>query len=128
MTRSDAGRKGGLITLERYGRDQLAEWGKLGGRPRLPTYDDIRQQQLPEQNNNHKEATGPPGGDNLVLLKKSAKDKLRRRSSGIPEIPQAGTAQETPHEQFGMRTQSRYLRKWRRRPKCLSIRNGMLRL
>ena len=98
MTRADSGRKGGLTTLERHGKDQLRTWGKLGGRPRLPTYDDIRQQQLREQNNNHKEAMGSPGGDNLVLLKKLVKNKLRRRSSGIPEIPQAGTAQETPRE------------------------------
>jgi len=32
-TRAESGRKGGLTTLERYGRDQLAEWGQLGGRP-----------------------------------------------------------------------------------------------
>jgi hypothetical protein len=58
MTRRDSGRIGGLVTLERYGKDQLRTWGKLGGRPRSPTYDDIRivntkrkQQSLLEQNN-----------------------------------------------------------------------------
>ena len=29
-----AGRKGGLTTLQRYGRDQLVAWGQLGGRPK----------------------------------------------------------------------------------------------
>jgi len=90
-----AGRKGGVTTLQRYGRDQLAAWGKRGGRPRALTYDEIRQQQRLEQNNNHKEGKGPSG--NLTDLKTLY--KLRHRSSGIPEIPQAGTAQETPREQ-----------------------------
>ena len=40
-TKADSGRKGGTITLERYGRDQLAAWGRLGGRPRSRTYTDI---------------------------------------------------------------------------------------
>ena len=96
-TRRDSGRKGGTTTLKRYGRDQLREWGKRGGRPRNPTYDDIRQQQLLERNNNnHKEVKGPPG-NNVRTLKML--HKLRRRSSGIDEMPQAGTAQETPREQ-----------------------------
>ena len=92
----DSGRKGGLATLQRYGRDQLADWGKLGGRPRALTYDEIQQQRRLERNNNHKEGMGPPG-KNLRTLK--ARHKLRRRSTGIDEIPQAGTAQETPREQ-----------------------------
>lgn len=96
-TRRDSGRKGGLVTLERYGRDQLRDWGKLGGRPRAQTYDEIRQQQRLEQNkNNHKEGMGPPG-KNLRTL--NARYKLRQQSTGIDETPQAGTAQETPREQ-----------------------------
>lgn len=94
-TRVDSGRKGGTVTLQRYGRDQLAEWGKLGGRPRNLTYDDIRQQQLLEQNNNHKEVKGPPG--DISHLRKLY--KLRHGSSAIPEIVQVGTAQVTPREQ-----------------------------
>ena len=31
---SHAGRKGGRTTVKRYGRTQLREWGKRGGRPR----------------------------------------------------------------------------------------------
>jgi len=92
-TRRDSGRKGGTTTLKRYGRDQLREWGKRGGRPRNPAYDDIRQQQLLERsNNNHKEVKGPPG--NLGELRKLY--KLRHRSNGIPEIAEAGTGHETP--------------------------------
>lgn len=93
-TRRDSGRKGGTVTLERYGRDQLAEWGKLGGRPRSRTYDDIRQQQRMERNNN-KEGMGSPGGANLGLLRRAY--KLRGRSSPSETAP-AGTAQETPRE------------------------------
>ena len=96
MTRADAGRLGGTVTLQRYGKDQLATWGRLGGRPRALTYDEIRQQQRLERNNNNKEVTGPPG-KNLRTL--NAHYKLRRRSSGIDEMPQAGIAQETPREQ-----------------------------
>lgn len=97
MTRAEAGRRGGTVTLERYGRNQLVEWGKRGGRPRLPTYDDIRQRQLLEQNtNNNKEAKDPPGELTLSQLKK--RYRLRDRSSPIPEMIQAGTANETPRE------------------------------
>jgi hypothetical protein len=91
----EAGRKGGNVTLQKHGREQLRDWGKLGGRPRNPTYDDIRQRQLLEQNkNNNKEVTDPPG--DLSHLRKLY--KLRRGSSAIPEIVQAGTANETPRE------------------------------
>ena len=93
-TKADSGRKGGTITLERYGRDQLAAWGKLGGRPRSRTYDDIRQRQLLEQRNNHKEAKGLPG--NVSELKRVF--KLRGRSSPSAESEPAGMAQETPRE------------------------------
>jgi len=92
----EAGRKGGQTTLARYGSDQLADWGKLGGRPRTLTYDEIRQQRRRERNDNHKEGMGPPS-KNLRTL--NARYKLRRRSTGIDETPQAGTAQETPREQ-----------------------------
>ena len=29
----NAGSKGGKKTVKKYGREQMAEWGKLGGRP-----------------------------------------------------------------------------------------------
>ena len=89
MTRVEAGRIGGTVTLERYGRNQLAEWGKLGGRPHSPTYQDIlRRRQLQEQNNGHKQKeviTGPPG--NLKGLKKQY--AARYGSSGDNGIQEA---------------------------------------
>ena len=93
-TKADSGRKGGCVTLKRYGRDQLTTWGKRGDRPRAQTYDEIRQQQRLEQNNN-KEATGT-SGKNLRTLK--AHLKLSQRSTD-GETVQAGIAQETPHGQ-----------------------------
>lgn len=95
MTRRDSGRKGGTVTLERYGRDQLAEWGKRGGRPKSQTYDDIRQRELRERNNN-KEVKGFPGTSNLGTLKELY--KARGRSSPIGETEPAGITQETPQE------------------------------
>jgi hypothetical protein len=93
LTRRDSGRKGGLTTLKRYGRDQLVEWGKLGGRPRSLGYDDIRQQQLAERGNNNNEEVnpGPPG--NLSSLRRLY--RLRQRSTA-PEIQEAGITKATP--------------------------------
>ena len=34
LTISEVARMGGRATLKKYGRKQLREWGKLGGRPR----------------------------------------------------------------------------------------------
>ena len=31
---SKAGRKGGQAVVKKYGKKQLRQWGKLGGRPR----------------------------------------------------------------------------------------------
>lgn len=70
----EAGRLGGYATLARYGREQMREWGRGGGRPRARTYDDIRQQQRPEQQSTD-EVTGSPG--NLRELR--ALYRLRRQ-------------------------------------------------
>ena len=95
-TRRDSGRKGGTTTLERYGRAQLAEWGRLGGRPRSLTYDDIRQEQSRGRNNNNEKEVnkGIPG--NLGELKRLYK---RRGSSAYPETQEAGTTHETPRSE-----------------------------
>ena len=95
MTHAEAGRLGGQQTLKRYGPNWLRERGKLGGRPRAQTYDEIRQQQRHERNNNHKEAMGTPSG-NLRMLR--ARFRLRQRSTDGKTV-QAGTAQKTPTEQ-----------------------------
>ena len=34
LTISEVARMGGRATVKKYGRKQLREWGKLGGRPR----------------------------------------------------------------------------------------------
>lgn len=95
-TRRDSGRKGGTTTLERYGRDQLAEWGKLGGRPRNPTYDDIRQEQSRGRNNNNEKEVNKGTTGHLNELKRLYK---RRGSSADPEITEAGTTHETPRSE-----------------------------
>jgi len=33
LTITEVARRGGLSTLKKYGKRQLREWGKLGGRP-----------------------------------------------------------------------------------------------
>ena len=97
MTRADAGRLGGTVTLQRYGKEQLTTWGKLGGRPRALTYHDIIRQRQRLELNNKKEVQGPPGSHDLRKLRKRL--NLRHGSNGVNEIPEAGTAQETPREQ-----------------------------
>jgi len=92
--RADSRRKGGLVTLQRYGREQLRDWGKLGGRPRLPTHDEIRQQRLLEQDNNNDKEVIQGSPSSLTQLRRQY--KLRQRSNGNLEIPEAGIAQNTP--------------------------------
>ena len=97
-TKSDSGRKGGLATLGRYGRDQLAEWGKRGGRPRDMSCDEkLQQRRIKRQHiamtDNKEVRKGPP--NSLRLL--NAHYKLRQRSTD-GEIEPAELAQETPQE------------------------------
>jgi len=90
-TRKDSGRKGGLTTLTRYGKAQLREWGRLGGRPRNPDYGDIRQRQVLEKQNNE-EVPGPPG--NLSQLKR--RYQLHAAGRAANQIQEAGDAPKTP--------------------------------
>jgi hypothetical protein len=96
MTKADAGRLGGTVTLQKYGREWLRQQGVKGGRPRSRAYDDIRQRQLLEQNNK-KEVMGFPG----TLREQKRLFAARQRSNGVmvTSIEEAGIAQETPHEQ-----------------------------
>lgn len=93
-TRRESGRKGGLVTLERYGKAQLRAWGRLGGRPRNPDYDDIRQRQTLEKQNNGKEVNseGPPATITQLrrLYKLQAAESSgepNTRGGGCPENP-----------------------------------------
>ena len=105
MTKREAGRRGGQATLERYGIDQLREWGRLGGRPRLLTYDDIMQLQRLENNRNG--GNGLPG----TLQQLKALYKLRQRSTGgTPQNTEAGVAQNP--------TRATPARKERSKPRC----------
>jgi len=62
------------------------ECGRLGGRPRLPTLAEIRQQELLEAQENKKEVMGIPGRlpDNLKELRRLY--KLCQRSTGHKQI------------------------------------------
>lgn len=46
MTKREAGRIGGRTTFARYGSAGMAARGRLGGRPKLATFDDIRRQSV----------------------------------------------------------------------------------
>lgn len=45
--RQAAGRLGGIQTASRYGKEQRREWGKLGGRPKLPTLEELKREMAP---------------------------------------------------------------------------------
>lgn len=46
------------------------EAGRLGGRPRLPTLDELRQQQLSETRINMKEGMDTPGSNDYKVLRR----------------------------------------------------------
>jgi len=50
--KSDAGRIGGLQTYLKHGRAHMAAMGRLGGRPRLATLEEIRESQRTEEKEN----------------------------------------------------------------------------
>ena len=96
LSSSEAGRKGGIATLERYGKEHFAELGRRSKPPRAPTYEVMRQRLLLEQKNKIKEVKGPPG--KLAISQLKGQYKLRGRSNPILETAQAGTTQVTPRE------------------------------
>jgi hypothetical protein len=102
-TRRDSGRKGGLTTLRRHGKAKLTEWGRRGGRPRNPDYDEVRQQQS-LRNKQEVKQEGPPGGANLSSLQRLW--RLRSRSSS-DQIAPAGIANENPTEAVPARKEAR---------------------
>jgi len=52
--RRRAGLRGGQATLERYGPERMRDWGKLGGRPRLPNLAEVESRQRSRQSNAEK--------------------------------------------------------------------------
>ena len=65
MNKQQAGQLGGLQTYLRYGSEGMSERGSKGGRPRLVTISDIRQQSAPEINKQRRVASN----GNLAILK-----------------------------------------------------------
>ncbi len=61
MTKSDAGRWGGLATLARHGKEGMKERGALGGRPRNKTLSEIRHQRAQDADKKLKEVLGSKG-------------------------------------------------------------------
>jgi len=66
--RRRAGQLGGLQTCLRYGRDYMVSVGRLGGRPRLPTLEELRQQTAGARN--YFEGGRLPNGNSLQELKR----------------------------------------------------------
>lgn len=68
--RKEAGRLGGIMTFSRYGPEGMKERAKLGGRPKLPTTGEIRQQSasLAPLHKNEKEERLPNGLRGLKRL------------------------------------------------------------
>jgi len=83
LTHAERGRLGGYVTFSRYGHEGMSEWGKKGGRSRLPTLAVIRQQQLLIAQYK-KEGKDTPGKlpNNLKELRKL----LRHGSNGHKQI------------------------------------------
>ena len=48
MNRRDAGRIGGLQTYLRHGKEHMSGMGEKGGRPRVRTLNELRQQTAPQ--------------------------------------------------------------------------------
>ncbi|KSV17347.1 hypothetical protein CY91_00955 [Dehalococcoides mccartyi] len=68
LTNKEAGRLGGLKTVALYGREHMKELGKLGGRPRLPTLQEIRDRKAKASNINNNKGVAT-GGYSLKELK-----------------------------------------------------------
>ena len=75
VKRQKAGRLGGLTTLRRYGRDYLRELGKRGGKPRLPTIEELQERQALERLAEREKLE--TGSNSLETLKKLWKLKQK---------------------------------------------------
>jgi len=68
LTNKEIGRLGGLKTVALYGQEHMKELGKLGGRPRLPTLQEIRDRKAKASNINNNKGVAT-GGYSLKELK-----------------------------------------------------------
>ena len=83
MTHAQAGRRGGLVTLERHGVEFYRQAGKKGGRPRALTLSQIRQSAAPVTTIN-KTSEGGRLSANLKTLKALFKAKYGERLETLP--------------------------------------------
>lgn len=87
LAKARAGHIGGTACYEKYGKDYFSALGKLGGRPRLPSLDQLRVE--PASRSNIIGGERLPNG--LNDLKKLWKLELLRRGSAVTSaLPQGG--------------------------------------
>jgi len=88
MTKAEAGRLGGLSTRQRHGSEFYRTVGSKGGRPRLPTIDEILRRSEPQPFQKQKEGmiTDAPGG-NLLELKRLWRVRRSTGASNNAEGP-----------------------------------------
>ena len=87
--KQDAGRLGGLQTYLRHGSEHMAEIGRLGGRPRLPTRQQSASQDSFHRLNNGKEERLPNGLRKLKTLY-----RLQNQAGEANSLPQGGGESE----------------------------------
>ena len=75
--RRAAGRLGGIQTTLRYGTEQRREWGKFGGRPKLPTLEDLRQKIAPSTKAGEEDVSSTSSLKELKRLFKLRQKSLR---------------------------------------------------
>jgi len=75
MNKAQSGQLGGFQTFLRYGSKHMAKIGELGGRPRLPSIQELRQQSAPEIANTKKEGMVTQRSFSLKKLKELWKEK-----------------------------------------------------
>lgn len=92
LTKSKAGRLGGLATFNRYGREFYVVAGRRGGRPRSLTLGELKKQSQSLQGKNNtqggKDTPGVLASESLAKMKRLWAD--RQRSTAGKEIIEAG--------------------------------------
>lgn len=99
MNKREAGQLGGITTLTTHGRGFYSAIGKLGGRPRAYTLDEVRQQSA-SSTNKEMEAWLPTNLKELKMLyrlRKSSSENSQRLGVGAFEFPEEYSSVKTPH-------------------------------